>query len=182
MDKVDLSNYSENYSFNFKLKRFIWIIVNNTIFRILISNIFRKLRIFIINLFGAKMDYSSTLYPSVKIWAPWNLTVGKFSCIGPNVELYNKAKIEIHDNCVVSQNSKLYTASHDVSDSGMKLIYSPITVLEGAWIAANAFIGMGVTIGEGAVVGAKSAVFKDVEPWTIVGGNPAKFIKKRDLK
>lgn len=46
-------------------------------------------------------------------------------------------------------------------------------------MAAEAFIGPGVTIGEGAVVGARGCVFKDVDPWTVVGGNPAKFIKKR---
>ena len=50
------------------------------------------------------------------------------------------------------------------------------------WVAAEAFIGMGVIIGEGAVVGARACVFKNVEPWTVVGGNPAKFIKKRIIK
>jgi putative colanic acid biosynthesis acetyltransferase WcaF len=58
----------------------------------------------------------------------------------------------------------------------------PIVVADKAWVAADAFIGMGVTIGEGAVVGARAAVFKDVEPWTVVGGNPAQFIKKRVIK
>ena len=51
-----------------------------------------------------------------------------------------------------------------------------------SWIGTSAFISMGVTIGEGAVVGACAAVFKDVEPWTVVGGNPAKFIKKRVMR
>ena len=51
-----------------------------------------------------------------------------------------------------------------------------------AWVAADAFVCMGITIGEGAVVGARAAVFKNVEPWTVVGGNPAKVIKKREIK
>ena len=50
------------------------------------------------------------------------------------------------------------------------------------WVSAKAFVGMGVTIGQGAVVGATASVYKDVEPWTVVGGNPARFIKKRELR
>lgn len=181
MDKIDLSKYTEKYTVKFQIKRLIWSIINHTIFRVLRTNYCRKLRIFIINLFGAKMDYSSTIYSSVKIWAPWNLRIGMYSCIGPNVELYNKAMIEIEDNCVISQNSKLYTASHDISHKTMKLSVKPILIVNQSWIAADAFIGPGVTIGQGAVVGARAAVFKDVEAWTVVGGNPAKFIKKREI-
>ena len=64
----------------------------------------------------------------------------------------------------------------------MKFRKKPIVIEAQAWVAADAFVGMGVTIGEGAVVGARAAVFKDVEPWTVVGGNPAKFIKNRVIK
>jgi len=64
----------------------------------------------------------------------------------------------------------------------MPLITSPIVIENQAWICADAFIGPGVTIGKSAVVGARAAAFKDVEPWTVVGGNPAKFIKKREIK
>ena len=64
----------------------------------------------------------------------------------------------------------------------MELVTAPITVGAQAWVAADAFVGMGVTIGEGAVVGARAVVTRNVEPWTVVGGNPAKFIKKRELK
>ena len=58
----------------------------------------------------------------------------------------------------------------------------PIVIEDRAWVAAEAFVGPGVTIGEGAVVGARGCVFKDVEPWTVVGGNPARFIKQRTIK
>jgi putative colanic acid biosynthesis acetyltransferase WcaF len=61
----------------------------------------------------------------------------------------------------------------------MPLVTAPIRVGEGAWVAACAFVGPGVTIGEGAVVGARAVVTKNVEAWTVVIGNPAKFIKKR---
>ncbi|HNY79416.1 MAG TPA: hypothetical protein PLX34_15565 [Sedimentisphaerales bacterium] len=64
----------------------------------------------------------------------------------------------------------------------MPQTFAPVEIADQVWIAADAFIGPGVTVGQGAVVGARASVFKDVEPWTVVGGNPAKFIKKRELK
>ena len=82
----------------------------------------------------------------------------------------------------ISQGAYLCTASHDIMDKNNPLITAPIHINSFAWIASDAFIGMGVTVGEGAVVGARAAVFKDVEPWTVVGGNPAKFIKKRIIQ
>jgi putative colanic acid biosynthesis acetyltransferase WcaF len=64
----------------------------------------------------------------------------------------------------------------------MPLITAPICIEEGAWVTTDVFIGPGVTIGCGAVVGVRSCVFKDVEPWSVVAGNPAREIKKRKLK
>jgi putative colanic acid biosynthesis acetyltransferase WcaF len=64
----------------------------------------------------------------------------------------------------------------------MPQTFAPIVIADQVWIAADAFIGPGVQVGEGAVIGARSSVFEDVEPWTVVGGNPAKFIKKREIK
>lgn len=90
--------------------------------------------------------------------------------------------IHIGANTTVSQGAFLCTASHDITNSLNLLITAPIVIEDQAWVAADAFVGMGVTIGQGAVVGARAAVFKNVEPWTVVGGNPAKFIKRRIVK
>jgi putative colanic acid biosynthesis acetyltransferase WcaF len=57
-----------------------------------------------------------------------------------------------------------------------------IIIHSNVWICAGAFIAPGITIGEGAIVAARAVVTKNVEPWTVVGGNPAKFIKKREIK
>lgn len=177
---MDLCNYSEEKP-HF-LKRMLWCVVNATLFRILIGVKLHGVRNYLLRLFGAKVPSRALIYASCKVFAPWNLEVGKFVTIGPGTEIYNKAKISIADNTVVSQGVFLCSASHDVTQLLMPLISRPIIIHERAWIAADAFIGPGVTIGEGAVVGARSAVFKDVEPWHIVGGNPAKVIKKRVLK
>jgi putative colanic acid biosynthesis acetyltransferase WcaF len=92
------------------------------------------------------------------------------------------ATIRIGAHATVSQYCFLCTASHDIETADMPLVTSSIQIGEGAWIAADVFVGPGVKIGQGAVVGVRSTVLKDVEPWTVVAGNPAKFIKRRELK
>ncbi|MBR0457730.1 MAG: sugar O-acetyltransferase, partial [Victivallales bacterium] len=74
------------------------------------------------------------------------------------------------------------TASHDITKGNLPLVFAPIVMEDQVWIAADAFIGMGVTVHQGAVVGARASVFKDVDAWTVVGGNPAHFLKKRELQ
>jgi len=64
----------------------------------------------------------------------------------------------------------------------MPVITAPIRIERRAWVAADTFVGPGVTIGEGAVVGARASVFRDVDPWTVVGGNPARILKKYHLE
>jgi putative colanic acid biosynthesis acetyltransferase WcaF len=105
-----------------------------------------------------------------------------FSCLGPEVDCYCVAPIRIGAHAVVSQYSYLCAASHDYERPDLPLITGPIRIEDGAWVAADVFIGMGVTVGAGAVVGARSSVYKDVAPWTVVGGNPARWIKQRVLK
>jgi putative colanic acid biosynthesis acetyltransferase WcaF len=132
-------------------------------------------------LFGAKIGRGVHPYPSAKIWAPWNLEMGDHSCLSFNVDCYSVAKVEIGAHATISQYSYLCTATHDFMVPDMPLVTAPIRVGEGAWVAACAFVGPGVTIGEGAVVGARAVVTKNVEAWTVVIGNPARFIKKRML-
>ena len=102
----------------------------------------------------------------------------EYSCLASGVDCYNVALVKIGANTTVSQGAYLCTASHDISDSLNPLVTAPIIVKDQAWIATDAFVGMG----QGAVIGARACVFKDVEPWTVVGGNPAKFIKRREIK
>lgn len=165
-----------------RLKQLAWRIVNATIFRWLPGVPLRYVRNALLKCFGAKIPWKSFVSAKCKIWAPWNLVVGDYSTVGEGADLYNKAMIVIGDNAVISQGAFLCTASHDITDPHHALITAPITIKDRAWVASRAFIGMGVTVGEGAVVGATASVYKDVEPWTVVGGNPAKFIKKRDIR
>lgn len=136
----------------------------------------------ILRLFGAKIGHGAHPHASARIWAPWNLEMGEHSCLSHHVDCYCVAPIKIGAHATVSQYCYLCAASHDIEDPEMRLVTAPISIGEGAWITADVFIGPGVTVGEAAVVGARSSVFKDVAPWTVVAGNPAREIKKRGLR
>jgi putative colanic acid biosynthesis acetyltransferase WcaF len=101
------------------------------------------------------------------------------SCLANYVDCYNVAPIELEEFAVVSQYSYLCSASHDYNSPQFLLTFSPIRIGRNAWVAARAFIGPGVSIEQGAVVGANACVYKDVAAWTVVGGNPARIIAHR---
>lgn len=107
--------------------------------------------------------------------------MGDHSCLANDVDCYSVDKIILGDFATVSQQVMLCTATHDYNDLEFRLVTRPIMIGSRAWIGARAFVGPGVTVGEGAVVGAASAVFGSVEPWTVVGGNPAQPLKHRIL-
>lgn len=176
---VDLSKYKEEKPN--QIRRIVWMSVGVSCFRMLYFQCFKTARNFILKCFGMKENGCSLFYSNCKIYAPWNLEIGECSCVGPYVEIYNKAKIIIGNNVVISQYAYLCTASHSITSPRMCLVAKPIVIDNGAWICAKAIILPGVTIGEGAVVAAGAVVTKDVEPWTVVGGNPAVFIKKREI-
>lgn len=139
-------------------------------------------RVWLLRMFGASVTPDSRVDPTARIWAPWNLTIGSDSSIGHHADIYNVAPITIGDQATVSQYSYLCAASHDLSDPTMKLTTAPIRIENSAWVCARAFVGPGVTVGQGAVIGACGVVVKDVDDWTIVAGNPAKVIRKREIQ
>jgi len=179
---VDLNSYKSDFGIKNKFYRFIWFFVELILFKPFSGQIFRKWRNAILGLFGANIHASVHIYSSVKIWAPWNLTMGAHSTLGPKVDCYNQGSITIGANTIISQKTYLCASTHDFTEPDFPLICKPIIIGDSVWIAANAFVGPGVVIQNGAVVGARAAVFKHVDSWTVVGGNPAHFIKKRVLK
>ena len=168
-----------------KIKRVVWNVISAILFRPAITPLFGKWRIALLKLFGAKIEWDANVYASVRIWAPWKLKMGHRACLGPNIICYNQDWVMLEDDVVVSQYSYLCTAGHDVNmlnTADKSLVIAPIVLRKNAWVGSRAFIGMGVEIAEGAVVGATASVYKSVEPWTVVGGNPAKVIKRRTLE
>ncbi len=139
-------------------------------------------RRFLLRLFGAKIGRNARISPSVVVWAPWNLVVGNEVAIAHNVDCYCVDRLTIGDQATVSQYSMLCTASHDIASPNMALISSPITLENQCWVCAGVFVGPGVTVHEGAVLGAMAVVTKDVEAWTVHAGNPSRMIKRRQIR
>jgi putative colanic acid biosynthesis acetyltransferase WcaF len=136
-------------------------------------------RAMLLRIFGAKLGAGVRVYPSARIWAPWNLHMGDASCIGWDVDCYCVAPIHIGAHATVSQRAYLCSASHDYDAPGLPLVSAPITIGARAWITAEAFVGPGVHVGEGAVALARAVVTRDVEAWTVVGGHPARALRQR---
>ncbi len=135
----------------------------------------------LLRLFGARMGQRTHVYPSTRIYLPWNLNMGDESSIGEWALVYNLGPVRIGAQATVSHRAHLCAGTHDYRDPSLPLQRLPIDIGAGAWVCADAFVGPGVMVGEGAVLAAGSVVVHSVEPWHVVGGNPAKFIKKRVL-
>lgn len=165
-------------SFCNKLGRVIWSCCWLFLFRPTPKILFRW-RNFLLLIFGAQIGKGSVVYPSTKISEPWKLTVGDYSCLGPDVDCYCSGGVIIGSYVTISQYSYLCSATHDYTNHKMPLITKPIKIQNQAWICAGAFVGPGVTIGQGAVIGARAVVTKNIASWDIVAGNPANFVKKR---
>ena len=164
-----------------KRRRLHWLIVWRVFAKWLPYFVGNKWRIWLLMRFGMRHCGHVSVYPSVNVWAPWNVEMGSYVAIDDQVNLYSVDKITIGTKVAISREAFICTASHDITKPNRPLITAPITICDGVWIGARAIILPGVTIGEGAVVAAGAVVTKNVEPFTVVGGNPAKFIKKRML-
>ena len=130
-------------------------------------------------LFGARIGRGARIYGSARIWYPPNLEIGDHAVLGWRVNCYSQGRIVLEPHANVAQFAHLVTGSHEVDDPSFRLFTRPIRICRNAWVASNAFVGPGVTVGEGAVLGASGAAFKDLEPWTVYGGNPARPLRRR---
>lgn len=173
--------YINHLSFRNRLGRLTWGITRILLFRPFIGRPFNRWRIFLLRCFGAKIGRHCSIYASVRIWAPWNLTLGDYVALGPEADLYSVDRITIGSMATISQRAYLCTASHDITQLLKPLIHQPIVIGNYTWIAAEAFVGMGVTIHEGSVVGARAVVTKSIPKWSVAAGNPARVVKKRLL-
>ncbi len=139
-------------------------------------------RAWLLRRFGAKIGRDVHIYPSAVIYFPWNLEVGDASAIGEDVLVYNLGTISIGCSATISHRAHLCAGSHDYRDPTLPLLKPPIRIEDNAWVCADAFVGPGVTVHRGAIVGARAAVFSDVPEMKIVVGNPARVIKTREMK
>lgn len=158
----------------------LWWFVQGTLFRCSFHNMY-SYRTCILRLFGCKIGKGVKIRASAKFHYPWKISIGNYSWIGDGAILYSLDNISIGDNCVISQQAYLCTGSHDVQSESFQLITKPIIAEDSVWIAADTFVGQGVTLRSGSVLAARSSIYNDTEAWWIYKGNPAKIAKKREI-
>ncbi|TRX40118.1 LbetaH domain-containing protein [Flavobacterium restrictum] len=174
----EIPKYIDTIPKSDKLYRLLWRIASLFLFKPFSLPFFNAWRIFLLRCFGAKLGDNCNVYSSTYIPSPKNLIMGVHSTLGPEVKLHF-GKTIIGSKVTVSQRTYLCSATHDTASINTPLLTGVITINDFVWIASEAFIMTNITIGEGAIVGARAVVFKNVDSWSIVGGNPAKFIKSR---
>lgn len=135
----------------------------------------------ILRAFGAKVGRGARVHASVNIWLPANLELGDSVLIGPGARLYNQGRIAIGALSVVSQRAHICASTHDVRDPLFQLVCRPVSIGEQCWVAAEAFVGPGVTMGDRSVLAARGALFSDAQADGVYGGNPAAWLKDRAL-
>lgn len=177
---IDGNRAARKYSRRDQLRRILWALAT-PLFRCS-PRICFGWRSFLLRLFGARVGRGTHIYNSAVICMPWNLTIGDQSCIGEWALVYSLGPVTIGSRTTISQRVHLCAGTHDYADPTLPLLKPPITIGDQAWICADAFVGPGVTVGAGAVVGARAVATRDVAPWVVVAGNPAREIKKRELR
>ncbi len=136
-------------------------------------------RRWLLRLFGARIGAKVKIRETVRVTFPWKLRIDDYAWVGDFVELYTLGPIHIGEHAVVSQKSYLCTGTHDHRSPSFDISTQSIVIAPQAWVAADVFVGPGVTVGLGAVVAARSTLLNDVAPYAIVAGAPARVVGKR---
>ncbi|HAR63833.1 MAG: putative colanic acid biosynthesis acetyltransferase [Candidatus Margulisiibacteriota bacterium] len=170
-----------SFSLRNRARRVVWNSACFCLFRYT-PRVFHRWRCALLRLFGAKIGSHCRVYPGTRIWAPWHLVMDDYACLANDVTCYSMAKIHISERAIVSQGTHLCCGTHNYSDPLFQLYAEPIVIGRNAWVCAESFIAPGVTVGEGAVVGARSVVTRDIPAWMVCAGNPCRPLKKREFK
>lgn len=140
-------------------------------------------RRWILQMFGAKIGNYCDVRGTASVWDPRQLEMHDHSMLADGVRCYNVARVTLYSHALVSQQAYLCSASHDIDSASFDLVARPITLYTRSWVASDAFVGPGVSLGEGAVLAARAATFRDLDPWKVYRGNPATVVRdrKRDV-
>jgi putative colanic acid biosynthesis acetyltransferase WcaF len=179
--KSEIPKYIDTIPKSDKIYRLIWRITSLFFFRPFSLPFFNGWRIFLLKIFGATIGDHCNIYASAYIPSPRKLIMGVHSTLGPQVQLHF-GKTIIGNKVTVSQRTYLCSATHETNSINLPFVEGKIIIEDFVWIAAEAFVMTNTIIGQGAIVGARTVIIKDVAPWTIVAGNPAKIIKNRVIE
>lgn len=156
----------------------IWWIVQDTLFRLSPQALYGW-RNFLLRLFGAKLGRAVQIRSTTRVTYPWKLTIGDYVWVGDGCVFYNLGPIELGSHVAIAHDVYFCTGLHDYSRTDFPIGQKPIHIEDEVWIPNDVFVGPGVTIGKGAIVGARSTVLKDLPGGMICLGNPAKPVRPR---
>lgn len=179
----DLSQFKmpSNFRKASAVKVQLWWLVQATLFK-WSPQVLYKFRSFLLRLFGAKVGKSVIIRPTVTVTYPWNVSIGDYAWLGDDVVLYSLGEIHIGNHAVVSQRSYLCTGDHDHTQIDFPIRGHKIVIEDEAWVATDVYIAPNVMIGRGAVIGARSSVFKNMPEGYMCLGSPCKPVKPREMK
>lgn len=170
-----------SFSLSNRARRLLWGIIYTLLFRPSLRP-FHAWRSFLLRCCGAKLGKNCHIYPKAIIWAPWNLVCEDLVAIADGANIYNPDTVTLGSHCIISQEAYLCGATHDYEAAAFPLIAAPIAIGPYAWVCARSTVLMGVTIAEGAILGLGGIATRDLEPWGVYAGIPARKIKQRELK
>lgn len=177
---IDAARSARPYSTNEYIGRVLWALAQ-PLFRFS-PRPFWAWRRLLLRCFHARVGRNAHVCPSARIEIPWNLEVGDDAAVGERVLVYSLGPVRIGARATVSHNAHLCAGSHDYRDPSLPLLRLPIEIGAEAWVCAQAFVGPGTVVEEGAVVAAGAVLTGRVEAWTVVAGNPAVFVKRREMR
>lgn len=177
LDQFDHSKIDRGAS---KVKMVLWMIIKAIFFETALPWPYALKRA-LLRLFGARIGKGVVIRTRVYVHFPWRLEVGDHCWIGDGSQLLSVASITMEDHVALAHEVYLAAGGHDINSATMVPKNEPIHIKSGTWIASRAFVGPGVTINEDVVVAAAAVVVRDVEPAVIVGGNPAKTLRPRQI-
>ncbi len=169
---------SAQYGFGNRVRRQLWSIVWIFLYRPS-PRVAHPWRVWLLRCFGAKLGPHCRFYPGSRIWAPWNISCEDTVMVADGAELYNPAPLYLASHVVISQGAYLCGATHDYDNSAFPVIAFPMRLGRYSWVAARACVSPGVNLGDGAILGLASLATKDLEPWSIYAGVPARKLKNR---
>ena len=172
-----------SFSLSNRLARALWGIVWLCLFRPSPRPL-HVWRVALLRLFGARIGQHFHIHASARVWAPWQFEVGDHVGVGERVNFYNMGPMRIGHNAVISQGAHLCGGTHDYNSAHFQLHAAPIHIGDRVWICTEAFVGPGVSVPTGCVLGARAVMMRSPEEgaWGVHAGNPARFIKPRTMR